>query len=274
MKIKEVCERTGLTERAVRYYESEGLLTPSTHEQNGRIFRNYSDGDVVELNNVAALRKLLFTVDEIKLMAREPGHIPDIVTNYKLRLQTAETKMANVLSVLDGLDLQGVSDMDTLVRAFSRASLPEGASRLSGTSPDQEDEKAALRRRARERAMAREMDLRDSGERLIKVIIAAELLSAAAVLLLSFSLQGLALLAADAVLCICLGLGRRWARVVVGVFHVLTCLSALSEFCRLMAALAPAWFIVLLLLIALWHALCAYWLLAGKAVRAYVEYEN
>ena len=35
MKMKEVCTRTGLTERAVRYYISKGLCTPDTAEKRG-----------------------------------------------------------------------------------------------------------------------------------------------------------------------------------------------------------------------------------------------
>jgi len=32
MKIKAVCERTGLTDRTIRYYIEEGLLSPSFNE--------------------------------------------------------------------------------------------------------------------------------------------------------------------------------------------------------------------------------------------------
>ena len=38
MKIKEVCRRTELTERTVRYWASEGLISPATYELNGRTY--------------------------------------------------------------------------------------------------------------------------------------------------------------------------------------------------------------------------------------------
>ena len=36
MKISEVMQRTGLTERTIRYYEEEGLVTPILTESGGR----------------------------------------------------------------------------------------------------------------------------------------------------------------------------------------------------------------------------------------------
>lgn len=47
MKIKEVCERTGLTRRAVRFYEEKGLISPEIREENE--YRDYTETDVCRL---------------------------------------------------------------------------------------------------------------------------------------------------------------------------------------------------------------------------------
>ena len=55
MTIKDVEERTGLPRASVRYYESEGLISPSRGE-NG--YRDYSEADVETLLKIKLLREL------------------------------------------------------------------------------------------------------------------------------------------------------------------------------------------------------------------------
>ena len=39
MKLKEVCEATGLTRKTIRLYEEKGLLVPQKEARNGREYR-------------------------------------------------------------------------------------------------------------------------------------------------------------------------------------------------------------------------------------------
>jgi DNA-binding transcriptional MerR regulator len=61
MHIKDVAERAGVTVRAVRYYESRGLITPR-RETNG--YRAYDDADVQVVREVRALLSLGMTAEE------------------------------------------------------------------------------------------------------------------------------------------------------------------------------------------------------------------
>ena len=79
MKIKEVCERTGLTERTVRFYMQKGLIAPKGEWRNGREYSEFSEPDVEMLQAVATLRELSFSIDEILTMQRTPGAISSIV---------------------------------------------------------------------------------------------------------------------------------------------------------------------------------------------------
>jgi MerR family transcriptional regulator, repressor of the yfmOP operon len=64
MQIGEVAQRTGLTQRALRYYETRGLLAPPSRLEGG--FRLYSEDDVARLERIVELKRLLgFSLAEI-----------------------------------------------------------------------------------------------------------------------------------------------------------------------------------------------------------------
>lgn len=64
MRIKEVEQRTGLTAKAIRLYESKGLLTVARQTEND--YRDYTEEDVARLKTIAILRKLDVPVKTIK----------------------------------------------------------------------------------------------------------------------------------------------------------------------------------------------------------------
>ena len=65
MQIGEVADRTGLTQRTLRYYESIGLLAPATRMVGG--FRLYTDDDLRRLEQIVQLKRLLgFSLAEIR----------------------------------------------------------------------------------------------------------------------------------------------------------------------------------------------------------------
>ena len=65
MKMKEVLARTGLTDRAVRLYVSEGLIRPqNTPSYTGRKNLDFSEEDITKLQQVAVLRKADFSIDK------------------------------------------------------------------------------------------------------------------------------------------------------------------------------------------------------------------
>ena len=67
MKIKDVITETGLTDRAIRLYIENGLVTPSCSENYaGRKNIDFTQDDVETLKNIATLRKAGFSINEIK----------------------------------------------------------------------------------------------------------------------------------------------------------------------------------------------------------------
>ena len=61
MHIKDLAERAGVTVKAVRYYESRGLITPR-REANG--YRTYDDADVSVVREVRTLLSLGLTAEQ------------------------------------------------------------------------------------------------------------------------------------------------------------------------------------------------------------------
>src|ERR671916_311780 len=67
LQIGEVAERTGVTQRTLRFYEERGLLKPPSRMDGG--FRLYSEDDVQRVEQIRRLQNLLgLTLAEIKDM--------------------------------------------------------------------------------------------------------------------------------------------------------------------------------------------------------------
>ena len=64
MNIKEVSLKTGLTKRAIKYYEDLKMIEPHKNEENS--YREYSEEHVIKLNLIAALRMLNIPLADIK----------------------------------------------------------------------------------------------------------------------------------------------------------------------------------------------------------------
>lgn len=63
MRINELAETTGLSDKTIRYYESIGVLPQPKRLANG--YRVYDDSDIDRLRFVIGLRRLDFSLDDI-----------------------------------------------------------------------------------------------------------------------------------------------------------------------------------------------------------------
>ena len=105
MKIKTVCEKTGLTDRTVRYYIEEGLLNPSFIENHtGRRNFDFTDKDIEKLTDISVLRKFGFSVSEINTMFSSPESIGAIVEDLKQRKKEEIENQQKLLDILSAVD--------------------------------------------------------------------------------------------------------------------------------------------------------------------------
>ena len=118
MKINEVETLVGITRKNIRFYESEGLLSPRRNSQNG--YREYGDAEVEDLRRIKLLRKLGVPLEEIRQMQRGIHTVGDGMRRHLVFLererQTLEASIRLCGSLtdhrgrLDDLDAQDLLD--------------------------------------------------------------------------------------------------------------------------------------------------------------------
>nr|WP_307993329.1 MerR family transcriptional regulator [uncultured Niameybacter sp.] len=121
MRIKEVEDLTGITSKNIRFYEKEGLITPSRNENNK--YRDYSDEDVNTLKQIKLYRKLDISLEDIKLIQKGVISIEGCMEKYvtymderikemnrakeicvEIKKDVIETKNINIDAYLDKID--------------------------------------------------------------------------------------------------------------------------------------------------------------------------
>jgi DNA-binding transcriptional MerR regulator len=81
-KVGELARWTGITVRTLHYYDEIGLLRPSRTTEAG--YRLYTEGDVIRLQQIKSLRKLGFSLEEIKEFLARPEVSPDQVLRMQM----------------------------------------------------------------------------------------------------------------------------------------------------------------------------------------------
>ena len=74
MNIAEAERRTGLSRANIRFYEKEGLLTP-TRGENG--YRDYTEDNVQTLRKIMLLRRLRLSVPDIRAIESGEKALPE-----------------------------------------------------------------------------------------------------------------------------------------------------------------------------------------------------
>ena len=94
LQIGEVAQRTGVTQRTLRFYEEKGLLRPPSRMDGG--FRLYSEEDVKRVEHIRRLQDLLgISLAEIKEMVDADEVLRDLRSQY--RPESAITEKRNQL---------------------------------------------------------------------------------------------------------------------------------------------------------------------------------
>lgn len=127
MKIKAVCDATGLTDRTIRYYIEEQLISPAyTENYLGRKSFYFSQNDIEELKSISVLRKFDFTIEEIRDIAHDAENSITVIQNVKARteqvISKGQIRLCSLSQVEDG-------------RAYSIAELANKLENASKTLP-------------------------------------------------------------------------------------------------------------------------------------------
>lgn len=141
LQIGEVAERTGVTQRTLRFYEEKGLLKPPSRLEGG--FRLYSEDDVRRVEQIKRLQQLLgFTLADIKEMVEAEEMKTQIRAEYRKDAEISERK-AKIGSALEVTERQ-VSVIDQKLAALEemKSHLEQKIAQYHGWL-QQLDEKAA-----------------------------------------------------------------------------------------------------------------------------------
>ena len=123
MKINEVEAAVGVTKKNIRFYEEEGLITPSREPGNG--YRSYSQADVERLRRIKLLRKLDVPLAEIREMLEGRKTLAEGMALQLERLSTRRKDLNEAIGFCEVLEKDTVSlnELDveqTLARLAAR----------------------------------------------------------------------------------------------------------------------------------------------------------
>lgn len=106
MIIRELAQKTGVTAKTIRYYESIGLLPQPERSENN--YRQYTSTDVERLRLVAGARNLGLSMGDLAeiLAARDRGIAPcqRVLDSIAQRLQELDQRIADMLVLRDSLE--------------------------------------------------------------------------------------------------------------------------------------------------------------------------
>lgn len=130
MTIKEIEARCGMTRANIRFYESEGLLTPERKE-NG--YREYSEDDLETLLRIRLLRSLRVPLDDIRALQSDEMELSAALREQLDALAAEQAELERSRSVCsemldDGAEYPSL-DAQRYLDALSRetpAAVPEG----------------------------------------------------------------------------------------------------------------------------------------------------
>lgn len=121
LKVGALAKRTGITVRTLHHYDDIGLLSPSGRTPSGH--RLYDENDVARLQQIASLRRLGLSLDEIAACLARPAFTLERTLELHAERITADIeeqkKMRSlVLHLRDRVRENGHADLDELTRTI------------------------------------------------------------------------------------------------------------------------------------------------------------
>ncbi len=138
MKIKEVCEQTGLTDRTIRYYIECGLLSPSSKDSyTGRKNFDFVRGDVERLETIKLLRGAGFSVEQIKRLFNSRSS-REVVQEHLRELEADRQRSEKLYETLKKADMDrevSVEELSIIVATEPTTAVEESAELPTTSSP-------------------------------------------------------------------------------------------------------------------------------------------
>lgn len=126
LTVHEVSKLTGVSVRALQYYDKIGLLHPAEYTEAG--YRLYDKAALERLQQILLFRELAFPLREIRAILHSPDFDRDKTLEQQIRLLTLKKEhMENLILFARGLKQVGGTNMD--FSAFDTKKMDEYAAR-------------------------------------------------------------------------------------------------------------------------------------------------
>jgi MerR family transcriptional regulator, repressor of the yfmOP operon len=141
--IGRAAQACGVSERALRYYEQIGLLTPSGRTPGG--LRRYSEGDVARVRRIRELQAHLgFNLDEIRVILDNDDRLAAVRAEYR-STRTGIARRRELLREVLAIHQTMATTVDTKMAALQgfRADVDASIQRVEGLLAEMEGAAAA-----------------------------------------------------------------------------------------------------------------------------------
>lgn len=101
MNINELESRTGITKQNIRFYEKKDLLHPARNEGNN--YREYTEEDFRTLQTIKILRKLDFSIEDIRNILSEQTPLNESLEQHLKTLQEKQQELDACIVICKGL---------------------------------------------------------------------------------------------------------------------------------------------------------------------------
>src|SRR5438477_12533813 len=106
--------------RTLRYYDQQGLFSPARVSESG--YRLYTDDDLVDLQQILALKFLGFSLEEIRVLLRSgPRRLQDVLTQQKAMMQAKRVQLDGIIAAIgetEKLLRAGECDWESLINVI------------------------------------------------------------------------------------------------------------------------------------------------------------
>lgn len=111
MTVHEVCDLTGVSVRALQYYDRLGLLPPAGHTDAG--YRLYDEAALERLQQILLFRELQFPLKDIRAILDSPGFDRDKALEQQITLlQMKKERIENLIVLARAMKTLGVDSMN------------------------------------------------------------------------------------------------------------------------------------------------------------------
>ena len=115
LKIKEVIDKTGLTDRAIRLYIEYGLVTPENQKSyTGRNNYNFTQADIDCFEQIAMLRKADFSLEQIKTIKSGGESAREVLLEYLTAKQKSVVIGQKIVEALKDFSTQESVTMESV----------------------------------------------------------------------------------------------------------------------------------------------------------------